>query len=62
MNKPIFPKPKSAAAAPKAEAETQRRRARKWAGLHDALALLEQARTIAGAEPADEPKPAGEVE
>jgi hypothetical protein len=51
MNKPIFPKPKCAAAAPKAEAERQRRRTcTKAADLRGALVQLLEARALAGEE------------
>jgi hypothetical protein len=59
MNKPVFPKPKCAAAALKAEAELQHERPRaKWVGLHDALALLTEARELAD----ENAGPAGETD
>jgi hypothetical protein len=57
MNKPVFPKPKCAAAAPKAEAERQLRHAR--GDLRSALAQLLEARALASSE---KPDPAGDRE
>jgi hypothetical protein len=45
MNKPVFPKPKCAAAPIEPEAPRARK---KWADLHSALAQLLEAHTIAG--------------
>jgi hypothetical protein len=60
MNKPVFLKPKCAAAAPKAEAEPQRSPARtkKWADLQSALAQLLEAQALASGKP----DPAGDLE
>jgi hypothetical protein len=60
MNELLPPEPECAAGTDRTiEGERQRKRTR---GLRSALALLEQARAIAGAESADDPEPGEPIE